>query len=243
MDTTVVDQFAAQGGSLGRAAEPVEFNRDVRPILADACFPCHGLDARARKAKLRLDTPEGAFAKRDGAAALTPGDPAASEVWARITSDDADSVMPPPKTNKKLTPAQREILRESDTLIAELEDADEVVIGVAMHNFAIPSALKLWIDQVVRRGRTFSYSAGGPAGMLTGKKATVLSASGGTYESGTPSGAMNFMDPYLKAVLGFIGIGDIAFVTAGGASQLMRGSLTREEFMRPTLERVRAIAA
>lgn len=142
-----------------------------------------------------------------------------------------------------LTPAQREILGESDTLIAELEDADEVVIGVAMHNFAIPSALKLWIDQVVRRGRTFSYSAAGPAGMLKGKKATVLSASGGTYEPGTPLGVMNFMDPYLKAVLGFIGISDVTFVTAGGAAQLMRGSLTREEFMRPSLERVRAIAA
>jgi FMN-dependent NADH-azoreductase len=142
-----------------------------------------------------------------------------------------------------LTAAQRKTLEVSDTLIAELEDADEIVIGVAMHNFAIPSALKLWIDQVVRRGRTFAYTAGGPAGMLTGKKATVLSASGGTYEVGSPSGGMNFVEPYLKAVLGFIGISDITFVTAGGASQLMRGSLTREEFMRPSLEKVRAIAA
>jgi FMN-dependent NADH-azoreductase len=178
----------------------------------------------------KIAHPQGKVIRRDlGALAPRPLD----QAWIQASFTDTAS----------LTPAQREILGESDTLIAELEDADEVVIGVAMHNFAIPSALKLWIDQVVRRGRTFSYSAGGPTGMLTGKKATVLSASGGTYESGTPSGAMNFMDPYLKAVLSFIGIGDIAFVTAGGASQLMRGSLTREEFMRPTLERVRAIAA
>src|SRR5271167_1163626 len=69
------------------------------------------------------------------------------------------------------TEEQKAALRLSDELIAELERADEYVIGVAMHNFSIPSVLKLWIDQIVRRGRTFSYGAEGPKGLLSGKKA------------------------------------------------------------------------
>ncbi|MCE9562035.1 MAG: PSD1 and planctomycete cytochrome C domain-containing protein [Planctomycetes bacterium] len=89
----------------------IEFNRDVRPILSDACFACHGFDAKARKAKLRLDTPEGAFEQRKGEAAIKPGDLKHSEVWARITSADADLQMPPADSNKKLTAAQKETLR------------------------------------------------------------------------------------------------------------------------------------
>ena len=64
---------------------PVQFNRDVRPILSDKCFACHGFDAKHRKADLRLDTPEGATADRKGVRAIVPGDLAKSELWARIT--------------------------------------------------------------------------------------------------------------------------------------------------------------
>src|SRR5207249_1670914 len=97
---------------VGRAADaPVEFNRDVRPILADACFACHGFDAKARKAKLRLDVSEGAFAVRKGKVPIKPGDLKASTVWERINSDDPGEAMPPPDSNKKLTAAQKEIIR------------------------------------------------------------------------------------------------------------------------------------
>ena len=68
------------------------------------------------------------------------------------------------------TPAQRELLAVSDSLIAELEAADEYVFGVPMHNFAVPSVLKLWIDQIARAGKTFSYAGGTPEGLLKGKK-------------------------------------------------------------------------
>jgi FMN-dependent NADH-azoreductase len=112
-----------------------------------------------------------------------------------------------------------------------------------MHNFSIPSVLKLWVDQIVRRGRTFVYAESGPEGLLHGKKATILSASGGVYQAGTPAGAMNFVDPYLKMILGFIGVTDVTIVTAGGAAQLMTGAVDREVFLKPTLERVRAVAA
>jgi hypothetical protein len=102
----------ALAAATGRADEPVEFNRDVRPILSDACFSCHGFDAKARKAKLRLDTPEGAFQPHDGVFPVKAGDPKASEVWARITSADPDAVMPPADSNKKLTAAQKETIRK-----------------------------------------------------------------------------------------------------------------------------------
>jgi FMN-dependent NADH-azoreductase len=114
---------------------------------------------------------------------------------------------------------------------------------VAMHNFSIPASLKLWIDQVVRRGRTFAYGESGPKGLLLGKKATILVASGGVYEAGTPMGSYNFVEPYLKTILGFIGVTELKFVTAGGAAQVMMGTVDRDTFLKPTLEQVRSVAA
>jgi FMN-dependent NADH-azoreductase len=141
------------------------------------------------------------------------------------------------------TPEQKASLATSDELIAELEQADEYVFGVAMHNFSIPSVLKLWIDQVVRAGRTFSYTSSSPQGLLQGKKATILVASGGVYEAGSPASAMNFIDPYLKTILAFVGITDVKFVSAGGAAKLMFGTVDRDTFLKPVLEHVRTVAA
>jgi FMN-dependent NADH-azoreductase len=144
--------------------------------------------------------------------------------------------------DEALQPEQRALLAYSDEAVAELERADEYVIGVAMHNFSIPSVLKLWIDQVVRKGRTFDYGADGAKGLLSGKKATVLVATGAVYEAGTPWAAFNFIDPYLRTILGFIGITDVKFVNAGGTSQLMSGTVDRGQFLQPHLEQVRSIA-
>jgi FMN-dependent NADH-azoreductase len=141
------------------------------------------------------------------------------------------------------TAEQNAALALSEELISELEKADEYVFGVAMHNFSIPSVLKLWIDQTVRGGRTFAYDTGSPRGLLQGKKATVVVASGGVYEAGTPLAAFNHIDPYLKAILGFIGVTDVKFIAAGGAAQLSTGALDRETFLKPTLELVRTVAA
>jgi len=141
------------------------------------------------------------------------------------------------------TAEQKAILAVSDMLIAELQQADEVVFGVAMHNFSVPSVLKLWIDQVARRGKTFAYGANGPEGLLKGKKATILIATGGVYDAGSPAASLNFVEPYLRAVLGFVGITDVKFVTAGGAARVMMGAIERGEFLKPTLELVRELAA
>lgn len=93
-------------------AEPVSFNRDVRPILSENCFACHGFDATHREAGLRLDTFAGATADRGGSRGIVPGDLAKSALWGRIQSTDPDVVMPPPKSHKKpLTAAQRAILQ------------------------------------------------------------------------------------------------------------------------------------
>jgi hypothetical protein len=90
----------------------VSFNREIRPILSEQCFSCHGFDAKHRKADLRLDTREGALADNDGVRAIIPGDPAKSELWKRLLSSDPEEVMPPPEAHKpKLTAKQRETLR------------------------------------------------------------------------------------------------------------------------------------
>ena len=89
----------------------LEFNRDVRPILSDKCFACHGFDAKTRKAGLRLDTEEGAYFLKDGVQAIKPGALQESEVWHRITHDDEDELMPPPESNKSLTGGEKEVLK------------------------------------------------------------------------------------------------------------------------------------
>lgn len=99
--------FAIAG--LALAAEPpraIEFNRDVRPILADHCFQCHGPDAKQRKAELRLDVPDAADSKRDGGPVVVAGQPEKSELWRRINSADPDERMPPPEKGGKLTAAE-----------------------------------------------------------------------------------------------------------------------------------------
>ena len=146
-----------------------------------------------------------------------------------------------PETSR--TPEQKAALARSEEFITELERADEYVIGVAMHNFSIPAVLKLWIDQVVRSGRTFAYAESGPQGLLHGKKATILAASGGVYEAATAASALNFIDPYLKTILGFMGVTEVKFVTAGGAARVVTGAVDRESFLKPTLELVRTVAA
>jgi FMN-dependent NADH-azoreductase len=120
-----------------------------------------------------------------------------------------------------MTPAEQRSLEQAevaalaDRLIEELEAADIIVIGAPMYNFSVPSALKAWIDHVVRAGRTFRYGANGPEGLLRGKKVFVVTARGGVYSQG-PGKSMDFHEPYLRGVLGFIGLTDVSFIYAEG---------------------------
>jgi FMN-dependent NADH-azoreductase len=100
-------------------------------------------------------------------------------------------------------------LSRSDQLIEELKAADTVVIGAPMYNYSISSQLKAWIDQIVRRGKTVSYGPEGPHGLLQGKKVVVVTSRGGS-----PKAAFDFQEPYLRAILGLIGLADVTFIHA-----------------------------
>jgi len=165
-----------------------------------------------------------------------------------ITRDTTTSAIPPVTAawvgaaytpEASLNPGQRDLLALSDSLIAELFAADEYILGVPMHNFSIPSTLKLWIDQVARVNKTFSYATGTPVGLLTGKQATILIASGGVYDAGTAMASYNHVEPYLRDVLGFLGVTETTFLSAGGASVLHRGG-DLQTFLEPLVASVRA---
>jgi FMN-dependent NADH-azoreductase len=136
---------------------------------------------------------------------------------------------------------QKELLALSDELIAELEQADEYVIGVPMHNFGVPAVLKLWIDQIARAGKTFAYVDGAPKGLITGKKATFIIATGGIYDAQTRMASFNFVEPYLRSVFGFLGVTDATFLTAGGTAALNHEQ-DRDAFLAPHLQAVQAHA-
>ena len=105
--------LAGSAGSLAQTAErPLSFNRDIRPILSDKCFTCHGQDAKKREADLRLDTFEGATADLGGTRAIAPGDLEQSELWVRVNSSDEDEVMPPPASHKSLNEAEKALLKQ-----------------------------------------------------------------------------------------------------------------------------------
>src|SRR5215218_5623838 len=94
-----------------RAAPELDYNRDIRPILSENCFSCHGPDEKGRKGKRRLDLADGAYADREGIIAIKSGKPSESDVWLRITSKDEEEVMPPPDSHRTLTDAQKEKIK------------------------------------------------------------------------------------------------------------------------------------
>jgi FMN-dependent NADH-azoreductase len=115
------------------------------------------------------------------------------------------------------TPAQAEAAKLAEALIDELKAADVVVIAASMINFAPSSTLKAWIDHVVWPGRTMVQSERGPQGLITGKKVYLIVASGGIYSSG-PLASADMLTPYLKLILGFIGISDVETIRVEGQS-------------------------
>jgi FMN-dependent NADH-azoreductase len=98
-------------------------------------------------------------------------------------------------------------------LIAELRAADVIVIGAPMYNFSVATNLRAWFDHVLRAGVTFRYTEAGPEGLLPGKRVIVVETRGGLYSEG-PAKAVDFQEPYLRHLLGFIGLADVTFVRA-----------------------------
>jgi FMN-dependent NADH-azoreductase len=115
------------------------------------------------------------------------------------------------------TPELTEAVKHSDDAIAELQEADAIVIGVPMYNFSIHSTLKAWIDHIARAGVTFRYGENGPEGLVKGKKVYLAIATGGVYSEGAMK-AYDFTEPYLKSVLGFLGMTDVTAYRVEGVN-------------------------
>jgi FMN-dependent NADH-azoreductase len=149
----------------------------------------------------RKQKPAGVVVERD--LATTPL-PLITDEWTLAAFSD-------PST---LTPAQRQTLALSEAMIEELMAADVIVVGAPMYNLTVSAPLKGWIDQVVRVGRTVFYKANGPEGAVKGKQVFVLTSRGGAYRPGTHTAQYDHQEPYLRHILGFIGLDDVTFIHA-----------------------------
>ncbi|WP_170387165.1 FMN-dependent NADH-azoreductase [Ruegeria atlantica] len=163
------------------------------------------IDASARREGSATRDLSDRIVKHLGAARIIRRDlatplPLLTEGWINANFTPAD----------QRTQAQLDQLALSDTLVAELQDAGTIVIGLPIYNFSVPAAFKAWIDLVARAGLTFSYTENGPKGLLDGKRVVLAIASGGT----AVGSEIDFATNYVRHVLGFIGITDVEVVAA-----------------------------
>lgn len=126
------------------------------------------------------------------------------------------------------SPAMKDELRMSDALVAELLAADHLVISTPVYNYNIPASLKAWVDHIVRKGATLGFDG---QGLVQGKKATVLVASGGVYTEGSPIRDRDIATQYLRLILGVIGIEDVTVVAGGGAKSVDLRAQTMDGFL------------
>jgi FMN-dependent NADH-azoreductase len=148
----------------------------------------------------------------------------AAHPGARVVERDVSNGLPYPTEQSisasftpddQRTPEQRALLATSDQLIDELMSADIMVLAVPMYNFSVPGALKVWIDQVVRSGRTFKFLKGGGYEGLVPNRPTYVVATAGGVPMGSP---MDHLTPFLRTLLGFLGITSVEFIYAGGTN-------------------------
>ena len=182
-------------------------------------------------ADIRRDNPNAVIVERDLAA-----DP--------LPHIDADFVAATRGPKGPQTARQREMVARSDELLAEVQAAVTIIIATGMINFTIPTTLKAWFDWIGRPGKVFTYADGKPKGLLGGKRAVVIGATGGFYADGA---AGDFQRPYIKHVLGFIGIDDVQFIEVGGVGygpeQAAKSVAAATEQIHANCERAAAAAA
>lgn len=142
-----------------------------------------------------------------------------------VTMDWLGAYFTPPGA---LTTDQKAQLALSDTLVQELLDADEIVISTPVYNYNIPASLKAWVDHIVRKGLTLGFDG---AGLVTGKKATLIVASGGAYGTGSPIADRNIAPRYMKLILNVIGITDVSVIHGEAAKTVDIGETTMETFV------------
>lgn len=141
------------------------------------------------------------------------------------------------------TAEQKALLVPSDELVAELQAADEYLIATPMYNFGIPAKLKSYVDHIVRSGLTFTMNRDGSyTGLLTGKKATVIIASAGEYGPDAPAVGLDTLKPYLREILGFMGVTKVAFIQSGSTWKVDGGSARAEDHIAPLIDQIRHAA-
>lgn len=178
----------------------------------------------------------------DAVAELTERLPGAQVVFRDLAADPIPHLLPSTINGVRgqpTSPAELEARALSDKLIAELRAADVIVIGAPMYNFSVPTTLRTWFDHVLRAGETFSYSEAGPKGLLTGKRVIVVESRGGLYSEG-PAMSVDFQEPYLRHLLGFVGLTDVTFVRA---EKIGYGPEAREQALADSRAELARIAA
>lgn len=176
--------------------------------------------------KLRADAPTATVAVRDLAREPLPH---IDEGFATGRVQPADG----------LSAAQRVALARSDAVVQEFLAADVIVIASAMINFGVSSTLKAWVDHLARPGLTFRYSEKGPEGLAKGKKVYLVQARGGVYSDG-PAKALDFQEPYLRGVLGFLGVTDVETILVEGVAF---GPEAAEKAVNAALDRIPTLLA
>ena len=154
-----------------------------------------------------------------------------------VTAPWLQAYFTPPEQH---SPEMKEALRLSDELVGEILGADHIVIATPVYNYNVPAALKAWVDHIVRKGLTLGFDG---SGLATGKKATVLLASGGIYTEGSPIRDRDIATQYLRLILNVIGIADVTVVAGGGAKVVDMGEQTMDGFIagvEPEIERAAA---
>lgn len=154
-----------------------------------------------------------------------------------VTAPWLEAYFTPPEQH---SPKMKQALRLSDELVAELLAANHLVIATPVYNYNVPSALKAWIDHIVRKGMTLGFEG---QGLVTGKKATVLLASGGVYTEGSPFRDRDIATIYLRLILNVIGITDVTFVAGGGAKVVDLKEETMDGFIAKLLPEIQQAAA
>lgn len=152
-------------------------------------------------ARMQAEREHSSVVRRD----LADGVPFVNEAW--IAANFTDPA--------ERTPEQRAVLAQSDALLEELKAADELLLATPIYNFGVPAALKAWIDMVARARESFRYTPTGPEGLLVDKRAFVLVTSGGTEAESS----IDFATPYLRHVLGFVGITDVTVIGSAQKGQ------------------------
>src|SRR5438445_2095159 len=172
------------------------------------------------------ERPDGKVIERDLAATALPH---ITDEWVQAAHSDPAS----------RTTEQKLALQISDALVDELIQADTIVIGAPMYNFAIPAPLKAWIDQVVRVGKTVLFADAGPQGILKGKKVYVVTSRGGAFRPGTPTERFDYQEPYLRHILAFIGLTDVTFIHAENQKPGAQAEIARDA----AIAQIRQLAA